>query len=138
MQQEENNTNVIFAGELRALMQKHGHNQVALAEALNVRQSAISNYLKGRVPRAAILQHIAQFYDVLEDQLLNGGAVVGSRSKAWRSANPKGEVLRGPPGKALTSFTGPSELEHWRDKAVVAERKVERLKKMLQEALAEL
>lgn len=138
MQQEENNTNVIFAQELRALMQTHGHNQVTLASALDVRQSAVSNYLRGRVPRAEILRSIAQYYDVLEDQLLRGGCVKGSRSKAWRSANPKGPVLSGPVSGPITTFTGESELEYWQEKAENAERKVTRLKKMLQEALAEL
>ncbi len=53
-------------------MDAKGVTQVQLGQALGVSQSAISNYLKGRIPKSDILFALAKFFSVTTDHLLTG------------------------------------------------------------------
>lgn len=60
-----------FARNLAALMWGHGYTQELLAEELGLSQAAISNYLRGRVPRANTLFAIANHFRVSAPDLLH-------------------------------------------------------------------
>ncbi len=124
MSQAENNTNVIFAAELRKLMALKGHTQVTLSKALDVAQSAVSNYLGGRLPKADILSRIASIYDVPIQSLLNGNAVPGSASIS----------------RAMLLAKAPQEAEAfmWKGRALAAERELAELRRTMRADLEAL
>jgi phage repressor protein C with HTH and peptisase S24 domain/DNA-binding XRE family transcriptional regulator len=68
--QEEINTNVIFSERLRTLMKSRSITQTELADALGLAQSAISNYLKGRIPKSDILFRLAVYFGVTANSLV--------------------------------------------------------------------
>lgn len=61
-----------FARSLQNLMERRDLLQQDLAGEVGVAQSAVSNYLKGRVPRAEIVQRLADYFGVAVERLLNG------------------------------------------------------------------
>jgi transcriptional regulator with XRE-family HTH domain len=58
--QQENTTNVIFSGRLAEQMKARGITQQDLASAGGCTQSAISLYLKGRIPSGEVLVKLAR------------------------------------------------------------------------------
>ena len=61
MPQPKKITNEIFAANLRARMDALGATQEMISTDLGIAQSAVSNYLNGRVPRFDILSELANY-----------------------------------------------------------------------------
>jgi predicted XRE-type DNA-binding protein len=70
--QAQNNTNEKFASALKKLMAQNDLNQATLADSLGVAQSAVSNYLKGRVPKTEILRRLSVYFQVSVESMLEG------------------------------------------------------------------
>jgi len=102
MSQEKNNNNLLFARELKKLMENDHITQEKLAKYLGIAQTAVSNYLRGFVPRSDILLNIARHFDVTVEQLMNGGCVPGSLSAQ------SVKLLKEDMGKNLEVMTGPT------------------------------
>ena len=145
---------MIFAGELRKLMALKGHTQVNLADALDVAQSAVSNYLRGRLPRVEILHKIAKIYGVSIANLMRDNALPGYnpdyvkdpdkyktplREFAADMDAAKTDEDRQRAHQSLKTKTlMQSEREDLREQRDAALAKIEKLKRLLKEALAEL
>jgi transcriptional regulator with XRE-family HTH domain len=99
MMQERNTTNVIFSGRLAEAMKLKEMTQKDLAAAASCTQSAISLYLKGRVPSGEILVTLA------------------------RALGTTAEILCG-----FEPVPKNSETHEWRRRAEIAEGKVTMLK----------
>ena len=82
--QQKNNTLVVFAGQLRALMQERKVTQVRLAQEFRVSQAAVSKWLKGTVPSGETLVRLAHFFGVTPEEL------VGLDSRRQPEARPPG------------------------------------------------
>lgn len=80
MSQQNNTNKLVFARELKKLMEEDHVTQEKLAKYLGIAQQGVSNYLRGFVPRSDILLNIARHFDVTVEQLMNGGCVRGSLS----------------------------------------------------------
>lgn len=70
MSQPKNTTNAIFAANLRARMEEFGATQEMVSADLGISQSAISNYLNGRVPKFDILAKLANYFAFSVDDLV--------------------------------------------------------------------
>src|ERR1039457_1172667 len=68
--QSKNNTLVVFAGRLSALMQERKVTQVRLAREFQVSQAAVSKWLKGTVPSGETLVRLAHFFGVTPEELV--------------------------------------------------------------------
>ena len=108
--QQEKITNKIFSSVLRDLMKKSELTQEELAGALGVTQSAIFNYLNGRIPKVEILNKISGFFVVTTDELLTG---------------------RKPQEVVIPTFEGNRDVEYWKDRAEMAKKKIAELEKKL-------
>lgn len=97
--QRQKTTNVIFSGRLAEQMEKRDMTQQQLAAAAGCTQSAISLYLKGRIPSGDVLVRIA------------------------RTLGTSAESLCG-----LQPLPKSDEMHEWRRKAEVAMGKVAMLK----------
>jgi transcriptional regulator with XRE-family HTH domain len=80
-------TLVVFAGQLRALMQERKVTQVRLAQEFRVSQAAVSKWLRGTVPSGETLVRLAHFFGVTPEQL------VGLDSRRQPEAKPAGGEL---------------------------------------------
>jgi len=80
MAQHKNITNENFAKNLRALMEKFGAKQEMISQDLGIAQSAVSNYLKGRMPRADTLLQIAHYFGTDPNALISGDTTRTSAS----------------------------------------------------------
>ena len=85
--QPHNTTLVVFAGQLRALMQERKVTQVRLAQEFRVSQAAVSKWLKGTVPSGETLVRLAHFFGVSPEEL------VGLDSRRQPEARPPGGQL---------------------------------------------
>jgi len=81
-----------FAKNLLFLMKQFGATQQDLADGLGVSQTAISKYLKGRIPRAEILVELGNYFGVPVADLLYGDLQTKTR-EAKRVARPNNERL---------------------------------------------
>ena len=73
---------MIFAENLRSLMQKHGEKQTDIAKLLGVSKSTVSEYCKGQqMPRMDKLEMLSVHYGVLKSELLEPQTVSGQASE---------------------------------------------------------
>ncbi len=82
MTQQRNITNEVFAKNLAELMQKLGATQEMISKDLGIAQSAVSNYLKGRVPRVDILLELSGYFGTTPSDLVGGNAVESVQSRS--------------------------------------------------------
>ena len=75
-----------FTRQLKKLMEHQGLNQKELAQLLDVSQPAISLYLRGRVPPAAILLKMATLGGTSIEWLLTGSSSPTTRVREKPSA----------------------------------------------------
>ncbi len=84
---QEKITKKIFAQNLGNLMEKFGATQEMLSNDLGIAQSAISNYLKGRVPRAEILFELANYFGISVQELLGTNPLSAQVTLGNRAGN---------------------------------------------------
>lgn len=73
---------MIFAENLRSLMQKHGEKQTDIAKLLGVSKSTVSEYCKGQqMPRMDKIEMLSVHYGVLKSELLEPQIVSGQASE---------------------------------------------------------
>jgi transcriptional regulator with XRE-family HTH domain len=60
-----------FSDKILRLMSLNNKSQVDVGSAVGVSQQAVSNWLKGAVPRKTVIIKLAQFFNVPEECLLN-------------------------------------------------------------------
>lgn len=73
---------MIFAENLRSLMQKHGEKQTDIAKLLGVSKSTVSEYCKGQqMPRMDKIEMLSVHYGVLKSELLEPQTVSGQASE---------------------------------------------------------
>ncbi len=65
---------VKMAARIRYIQRKRGFNQQQLAEALQVSQPAVSQYLSGRIPPASVLWQLARIGETSIEWILSGQA----------------------------------------------------------------
>lgn len=80
--QGKSETNVSFGEKLAELIRGRGMNNVSMAKAIGVSHVAVGNYVKGRVPKAAILQRIADFFGVSSSVLLSQSDAIDQKLAA--------------------------------------------------------
>ena len=107
--QQEIIANPIFISRTDALMKKTGLSQNELGRMTNISQATISSYLKGRTaPKSGELSRLADFFGVSMDYL-------------WgRSEN-----------QTPCQSAVPVSSSEWRDRALLAEKKLAQLKALL-------
>ncbi len=73
---------MIFAENLRSLMQKHGEKQTDIAKLLGVSKSTVSEYCKGQqMPRMDKIEMLSVHYGVLKSELLEPQTISGQASE---------------------------------------------------------
>lgn len=83
---------MIFAENLRSLMQKHGEKQTDIAKLLGVSKSTVSEYCKGQqMPRMDKIEMLSVHYGVLKSELLEPQTVSG---QAGEGSSEKKNVVR--------------------------------------------
>lgn len=108
--QPEKLTIVNCCARIRDLCENSGRSQKELAAALGISEGALINYKRDRVPKTEELHKLASYFGTTMDYIYAGAGP--SPASVDKSA--------------------------WQSRAEMAERKIAMLKKMLQEALAEL
>lgn len=79
---------MIFAENLRSLMQKHGEKQTDIAKLLGVSKSTVSEYCKGQqMPRMDKIEMLSVHYGVLKSELLEPQTVSGQASEIPEKKN---------------------------------------------------
>ncbi len=83
---------MIFAENLRSLMQKHGEKQTDIAKLLGVSKSTVSEYCKGQqMPRMDKIEMLSVHYGVLKSELLEPQTVSG---QANEDSSEKKNIVR--------------------------------------------
>ncbi len=86
-----------FAERLQGLMQAQGLTQIQLAKTLGVTQSAVSNYLNGRIPPTKTFLKLARLFGKTPSELFEGEQAKSSvappaEKQAMVPASPHGKV----------------------------------------------
>ena len=154
--QEEKLTFGNFAEHLASLLNARGVTAKAVAEVCGVSQAALSRYIAGqRMPRYAEALKLADYFGIHPDYLLNPARY----SQGIKSAAREADEMKGTPDQKAAYFnkrvkeqTGElsarqeawddamrlQDGEDWQTRALTAERKIAKLKKILQEAMVDL
>lgn len=146
--QQQNITPVNFASHLAALLQQHGLTQKQFANEVNVSQATVVKWLKGSQPLGDALNRAAAYFQIHPDYLLNPARYTSPLALAKAAS----EALDGTPEEKQAKFEEVVKAEtaklkeiqsggaadsgitdaQWKRRALAAERKLEKLRSILE------